>query len=206
MYIAVARSRGCRRALNGTIQNDILKEYIARGTYIFPPAPRCGSSPTSSPSARTRSPAEQRSASPLPHPRGGVDGGAGGRLHPRQRDRLRAGAIDAGMSSTLSRRAWPSLQRPQQLLEEVAKSGCAAAVGGSCGPVRGEGSPLLDAPFTRRPRVVPHRAAARQQRRPGDDQALAAVLGGNQSLHTNSRDEALSFPRRLGAHRPTNES
>jgi methylmalonyl-CoA mutase N-terminal domain/subunit len=33
-------------ALNGTIQNDILKEYIARGTFIFPPRRRCGSSPT----------------------------------------------------------------------------------------------------------------------------------------------------------------
>jgi methylmalonyl-CoA mutase N-terminal domain/subunit len=40
MYIAIARKQGVDvRALRGTIQNDILKEYIARGTYIFPPAP-----------------------------------------------------------------------------------------------------------------------------------------------------------------------
>ncbi len=40
MYIAVAEKQGVApEALNGTIQNDILKEYIARGTYIFPPAP-----------------------------------------------------------------------------------------------------------------------------------------------------------------------
>ncbi|HEY2025532.1 MAG TPA: methylmalonyl-CoA mutase family protein [Gemmatimonadaceae bacterium] len=40
MYIVVAEERGVRRdALSGTIQNDILKEYIARGTYIYPPAP-----------------------------------------------------------------------------------------------------------------------------------------------------------------------
>jgi methylmalonyl-CoA mutase N-terminal domain/subunit len=39
MYIAVARRQGVEsRTLRGTIQNDILKEYIARGTYIFPPA------------------------------------------------------------------------------------------------------------------------------------------------------------------------
>jgi methylmalonyl-CoA mutase N-terminal domain/subunit len=39
-YIAVAEERGIARAsLRGTIQNDILKEYIARGTYIFPPEP-----------------------------------------------------------------------------------------------------------------------------------------------------------------------
>ena len=40
MYIVVAEERGVSRAqLSGTIQNDILKEYIARGTYIYPPAP-----------------------------------------------------------------------------------------------------------------------------------------------------------------------
>src|SRR5688500_15522314 len=40
MYIVVAEERGVRRdAIGGTIQNDILKEYIARGTYIYPPEP-----------------------------------------------------------------------------------------------------------------------------------------------------------------------
>ena len=40
MYIAVARRHGVEISqLRGTVQNDILKEYIARGTYIFPPAP-----------------------------------------------------------------------------------------------------------------------------------------------------------------------
>ena len=40
MYIVAAEERGISRdALSGTIQNDILKEYIARGTYIYPPEP-----------------------------------------------------------------------------------------------------------------------------------------------------------------------
>ena len=40
MYIVVAEERAISRAsLSGTIQNDILKEYIARGTYIYPPVP-----------------------------------------------------------------------------------------------------------------------------------------------------------------------
>ncbi|MCU7491297.1 MAG: methylmalonyl-CoA mutase family protein [Ignavibacteria bacterium] len=40
MYIAVAEKQGVSRdKISGTIQNDILKEYIARGTYIFPPKP-----------------------------------------------------------------------------------------------------------------------------------------------------------------------
>ena len=37
------RSRGCRRrSCRGTIQNDILKEYVARGTYVSRRCPRCG--------------------------------------------------------------------------------------------------------------------------------------------------------------------
>jgi len=40
MYIVVAEERGiARNRLSGTVQNDILKEYIARGTYIYPPEP-----------------------------------------------------------------------------------------------------------------------------------------------------------------------
>ena len=40
LYIATARSQGVEsNLLNGTLQNDILKEYIARGTYAYPPAP-----------------------------------------------------------------------------------------------------------------------------------------------------------------------
>jgi (2R)-ethylmalonyl-CoA mutase len=40
LYIAVADEQGAQRAaLQGTIQNDIIKEYLSRGTYVFPPAP-----------------------------------------------------------------------------------------------------------------------------------------------------------------------
>src|SRR5262245_41122695 len=40
LYLAVARKQGVPFAkVRGTLQNDILKEYIARGTYIYPPAP-----------------------------------------------------------------------------------------------------------------------------------------------------------------------
>lgn len=40
MYVVIAEKRGIdRKILRGTVQNDILKEYIARGTYIFPPEP-----------------------------------------------------------------------------------------------------------------------------------------------------------------------
>src|SRR5678815_3304549 len=40
LYVALARARGVRAAgVRGTTQNDIVKEYLARGTYIFPPEP-----------------------------------------------------------------------------------------------------------------------------------------------------------------------
>src|SRR5881397_2925733 len=40
LYVATAKRRGIApTALAGTVQNDILKEYIARGTYIYPPGP-----------------------------------------------------------------------------------------------------------------------------------------------------------------------
>src|SRR3978361_1157132 len=40
LYIAVAEEQGAERAaLQGTTQNDIIKEYLSRGTYVFPPAP-----------------------------------------------------------------------------------------------------------------------------------------------------------------------
>src|SRR6266849_5162538 len=40
LYVAVAKKQGIPSGkLSGTVQNDILKEYIARGTYVFPPGP-----------------------------------------------------------------------------------------------------------------------------------------------------------------------
>src|SRR5512139_3516594 len=40
LYLAVAEKQGVKwDQVNGTIQNDLLKEYIARGTYVYPPQP-----------------------------------------------------------------------------------------------------------------------------------------------------------------------
>ncbi|WP_374331149.1 methylmalonyl-CoA mutase family protein, partial [Aestuariivirga sp.] len=40
LYVAVAEEQGAERAsLSGTTQNDIIKEYLSRGTYVFPPGP-----------------------------------------------------------------------------------------------------------------------------------------------------------------------
>jgi methylmalonyl-CoA mutase len=57
MYIVAAEEQGVPQAkLDGTIQNDILKEFMVRNTYIYPPGPRCASSPTSSPTPRLHMP------------------------------------------------------------------------------------------------------------------------------------------------------
>ena len=65
LYQLVAEEQGVAGdQLTGTIQNDVLKEYIARGTYIYPPRSRCASSPTSSPTAARRC----RAGTPSPSP------------------------------------------------------------------------------------------------------------------------------------------
>ena len=47
MYIVVAEKQGATpEQVNATTQNDVLKEYVARGTFIYPPSPRCAWPPT----------------------------------------------------------------------------------------------------------------------------------------------------------------
>ena len=89
LYVAVGQAAGRRRPRRcpGTVQNDILKEYVARGTYIYPPRPSlrivtdiiafC---------EREHAAVEPDLDQRLSHPRGGVDGRAGGGVHAGARD------------------------------------------------------------------------------------------------------------------------
>ena len=93
LYVAVARRAGCEPArTTGTVQNDILKEYIARGTYIYPLqhglrlvtdlfAWSCELLPGWNPSRLG-----------LPHARSWLYGDAGARFYPGQRARVSADA------------------------------------------------------------------------------------------------------------------
>ena len=93
MYIAVGKRQGVESTkLRGTVQNDILKEYIARGTYIYPP--KAVDAPDHRPVRLLQDDVpqlEHHQHQRLPHPRGGQHRRAGGRLHAGERHRLRAG-------------------------------------------------------------------------------------------------------------------
>ena len=200
MYIAVGGKQGVPPgALNGTIQNDILKEYIARGTYIYPPAPSmriitdifayCKDSVpkwnTISISGyhirEAGSTAAQEIAFTL----------ANGIAYVQA-------AIDAGMSvdSFASRLAF-FFNAHNNFLEEVAKFRAARRLWAKI--MRGRFRAKDPRSWMLRFHTQTAGSSLTAQQ-PDNNvvrvtvQALAAVLGGTQSLHTNSRDEALSLP------------
>ena len=90
-YVAVADRRGIPRGtLGGTVQNDILKEYIARGTYIYPTGPIDAPGDGHLRVLRCRAAAlEHHQHQRLSHARGGRDRGAGAGFHPRRRHSVR---------------------------------------------------------------------------------------------------------------------
>ncbi len=125
LYLAVAEEQGVRLdQVSGTIQNDILKEYMARGTYIFPPRQSMRLITDIFAFCAEQVPElEHHLHLGLPHPRGGLHRGPGDRLHPGRRHRLRAGGPGRGPEAgglrargsassstptTSSSRRWPS--------------------------------------------------------------------------------------------------
>ena len=115
LYVAAAEAQGVpRAAIGGTIQNDILKEYIARGTYIYPPRPSMRLVTDVFEFCADRAAALEHDLDlGLPHARGRGDRGPGARLHARRRDRLRRGGASPGAStSTTSPAASPSSSPP----------------------------------------------------------------------------------------------
>jgi len=205
MYTAVARSQGVDRAqLSGTIQNDLLKEYIARGTYIYPPAP----------SLRLTTDVFAWCAEEVPRWNtisiSGYHMREAGSTAVQELAFTLANAIaycDAAISRGLRFAEFAGrlsffFNSHSNLLEEVAKFRAARRLWHSIARERygasdeklrrlrfhtqTAGSTLT----AQQPEVNVVRTAM---------QALSAVLGGTQSLHTNSMDEALGLPTESAA-------
>jgi methylmalonyl-CoA mutase N-terminal domain/subunit len=200
MYVALAKKQGADLGvLSGTIQNDILKEYIARGTYIYPPAP----------SMRLVTDTFRWCADTLPkwnmisisgyHIRE-----AGSTAVQEIAFTLSNGiayvqaAVDAGLDvDAFGAQLSFFFNVHNNFFEEVAKFRAARRMWASI---------MRDRFHARKPSTMTLRFHAQtagstltaQQVETNvirvTLQALAAVLGGCQSLHTNSRDEALSLP------------
>lgn len=200
MYIAVAEKQGVpSHKLSGTIQNDILKEYAARGTYIFPPKP----------SMRLITDIFAYCSKHLPEWNTISISGyhireAGCTAVQEVAFTLANGiayveaAIRAGLNvDSFAPRLSFFFNAQMDLLEEVAKFRAARRLWAR----------IMKERFgAKDPRSMMLRfhtqtaGCALTAQQPDNNiirvtiQALAAVLGGTQSLHTNSRDEALSLP------------
>ncbi|MDQ3149975.1 MAG: methylmalonyl-CoA mutase family protein [Chloroflexota bacterium] len=200
MYEAVARRRGTDpRRLRGTVQNDILKEYIARGTYIFPPEASMRLVTDTFSYCRTDLPAWNTISISGYHIR------EAGSTAVQEVAFTVANAIaysEAALAAGLifdefAPRLSFFFAAHGDLLEEVAKFRAARRVWarvardrfGARDPksmamrfhVQTGGSTLT----AQQPDVNVVRTSV---------QALAAILGGAQSLHTNALDEALGLP------------
>ena len=200
MYVAVAEKQGVSGdKLRGTIQNDILKEYVARGTYIFPPRPSLRLITNIFLWCADKSPLFNTISISGYHIRE-----AGSTAAQEVAFTLANGityvqtALDAGLElDVFARRLAFFFNSSSNLLEEVAKFRAARRLWASIMKERfGAGSPA-SMMLRFHTQTAGNTLTAQQI----DNnivrvtiQALAAVLGGTQSLHTNSRDEALGLP------------
>ncbi len=146
MYIAVAEKQGVSpRVISGTIQNDILKEYIAQKTFIFPPPALDEAHRRHHRIRRRGGPALEHDLDlRLPHPGSGRDGRPGAGLHPARRHRIcRLGQWNAGWRWTSLPRACPFSSTPTTISSRRSPSTGPPARSGprSCATGSGRASP-----------------------------------------------------------------
>ncbi len=184
MYIALAKKQAVAPAkLDGTIQNDILKEYIARGTHIFPPRlPRWNTISISGYHMREAgSTAAQEIAFTLSNGVAYVQA-----------------AIDAGLNiDSFAGRLSFFFASYNNLFEEVAKFRAARRLWAGIMKERFGASDPRGWMLRFHTQTCGHTLTAQQPLNNvvrTTTQALAAILGGTQSLHTNSYDEAYAPP------------
>jgi methylmalonyl-CoA mutase N-terminal domain/subunit len=200
MYIAVAEKQGVRaEQITGTIQNDILKEYVARGTYIFPPRPSLRLITNIFQWCSVNAPKFNTISISGYHIRE-----AGSTASQEVAFTLANGltyvqtALDAGLElDAFAPRLAFFFNASSNLLEEAAKFRAARRLWARLMKKRFK----AEKPSTMMLRFHTQTAGSSLTAQQVDNnivrvtiQALAAVLGGTQSLHTNSRDEALSLP------------
>jgi methylmalonyl-CoA mutase N-terminal domain/subunit len=205
LYVAVADERGVPRgALQGTIQNDILKEYIARGTYIYPPRPSLRLTTDTFAFCKAELPKWNTISISGYHIReAGSDAVQEVAFTLADGIAYVEAAISAGLAvDEFASRLSFFFNAHNQLVEEVAKYRAARRLWARI---------MRERFHARDPRSWALRFHAQtagsslQAQQPLVNlirttvQALAAVLGGAQSLHTNSYDEALALPSERAA-------
>jgi methylmalonyl-CoA mutase N-terminal domain/subunit len=200
LYIAVARRQGVDvAALSGTIQNDILKEYVARGTYIYPPR------------ASLRIVTDIFAFCERSLPNWNTISISGYHIREAGSTAVQEGAftfataiayvkaaVDAGLDvNAFGQRLSFFFNAHNDFLEEVAKYRAARRFWAKIMRER------FGATNPRAQQLRFHTQTAGSTltaQQPDNNivrvalQALAAVLGGTQSLHCNGRDEALALP------------
>ncbi|MGB6836753.1 MAG: methylmalonyl-CoA mutase family protein [Dehalococcoidia bacterium] len=205
LYVAVAKKQGADlSSLGGTIQNDVLKEYIARGTYIFPPRPSMRLVTDVFAYCKEHLPAWNTISVSGYHMReAGCTAGQEIGFTLANAIAYVQAALDAGLDvDAFAPRLSFFLASHSLFLEEVAKFRAARRLWAK----------IMKHRFgARDPRSVMFRfhtqtgGATLTAQQPDNNvvrtalQALAAVLGGTQSLHTNSKDEALALPSQEAA-------
>ncbi len=200
MYVALARRQGVEPGrIRGTVQNDILKEYAARGNYRFPVGPSMRLVTDLMAFCETHAPAWNTISISGYHIReaGSTAVQEVAFTLSNARAYVRA-ALAAGLElDAFARRLSFFFNAHNHLFEEVAKFRAARRMWARI--MREEFGAKKPASWTLRFHTQTAGSMLTSQQ-PDNNvvrvtvQALAAVLGGTQSLHTNSRDEALSLP------------
>jgi methylmalonyl-CoA mutase, N-terminal domain len=200
MYQAVAERQGVApEKLEGTIQNDVLKEYQARGTFIFPPEPSLRLTTDIFEYCKTRLPRWNTISISGYHIRE-----AGSTAAQEIAFTLANGAtyvraaIDRGLGvDEFAPRLSFFFNAHNHLLEEVAKYRAARRLWARIMRERFGATDPRSLVLRFHTQTAGCTLTAQQPENNAIRvayQALAAVLGGTQSLHTNSRDEALCLP------------
>jgi methylmalonyl-CoA mutase, N-terminal domain len=200
MYITVAEKQGVHKeTISGTVQNDILKEYMARGTYIFPPKPSMRLITNIFQYCRSEVPKWNTISISGYHIRE-----AGSTAAQEVGFTLADGiayvqaAINAGLDvDDFAGQLSFFFNAHNDLFEEVAKFRAARRLWAKIMKERFGAKKTKSMMMRFHTQTAGSTLTAQQV----DNnivrvtiQTLAAVLGGTQSLHTNSRDEALALP------------